>query len=82
MHASMLTEAPKPGQLFGWDAEWRGLVSFAADARPGATLGVVSGRREGQVPLRHAGVLNRMPRRAAHAGQLAGVMIPYSWILR
>src|SRR6266702_4048827 len=27
------------------DAEWRGLVSFAADARPGATLGVVSGRR-------------------------------------
>ena len=26
--------------------------------------------------------LNGMPIRAAHAGQLAGVMIPYSWILR
>ncbi len=45
MHASILTEAPKPGHLFDRDAEWRGLVSFAADARPGATLGVVSGRR-------------------------------------
>ena len=32
--------------------------------------------------LRHAAVLNRMPIRAVHAGQLAGVMIPYSWILR
>jgi hypothetical protein len=39
MHASMLTGAPKPGHLFDRDAEWRGLVSFAADARPGATLG-------------------------------------------
>ena len=28
------------------------------------------------------GHLNRMPIWAAHAGQLAGVMIPYSWILR
>src|SRR6266567_5168226 len=37
---------------------------------------------EGQAPLRHAAVLNRVPIRAAHAGQLAGVMIPYSWILR
>jgi uncharacterized protein len=36
---------PKPGYLFDRDAEWAGLVSFAADARPGATLGVVSGRR-------------------------------------
>jgi hypothetical protein len=27
------------------DAEWTGLAGFAADARPGATLGVVSGRR-------------------------------------
>ena len=35
----------KPGHVFGRDAEWAGLVSFAADARPGATLGVVSGRR-------------------------------------
>jgi len=41
----MLKEAPKPVHLFDRDAEWRGLVSFAADARPGATLGVVSGRR-------------------------------------
>jgi AAA+ ATPase superfamily predicted ATPase len=31
--------------MFDRDAEWQGLVSFAADARPGATLGVVSGRR-------------------------------------
>ena len=28
------------------------------------------------------GHLNRMPVWAAHAGQLAGVMIPYWWILR
>src|SRR5258708_24631509 len=36
---------PKPAHLFDRDAEWKGLLSFAADARPGATLGVVSGRR-------------------------------------
>ncbi len=41
----MLIEAPKPGHLFDRDAEWKGLVSFAADARPGATLGGVNGRR-------------------------------------
>jgi uncharacterized protein len=35
----------KPAHLFDRDTEWQGLVSFAADARPGATLGVVSGRR-------------------------------------
>jgi uncharacterized protein len=35
----------KPDRLFDRDAEWAGLVRFAADARPGATLGVVSGRR-------------------------------------
>jgi uncharacterized protein len=35
----------KPAHLFDRDDEWRGLVSFATDARPGATLGVVSGRR-------------------------------------
>jgi uncharacterized protein len=35
----------KPAHLFDRDAEWRGLVSFASDTRPGATLGVVSGRR-------------------------------------
>src|SRR6202046_3555711 len=38
-------ETPKPPHLFDRDAEWTGLVSFTADARPGATLGVVSGRR-------------------------------------
>jgi uncharacterized protein len=36
---------PKPDHLFDRDAEWRGLVSFATDARLGATLGMVSGRR-------------------------------------
>jgi AAA+ ATPase superfamily predicted ATPase len=36
---------PKPAHLFDREAEWKGLVSFATDARPGATLGVVSGRR-------------------------------------
>ena len=36
---------PKPPHLFDRDAEWAGLVTFATDARPGATLGVVSGRR-------------------------------------
>jgi uncharacterized protein len=35
----------KPVHIFDRDAEWGGLVSFATDARPGATLGVVSGRR-------------------------------------
>src|SRR6202050_2325454 len=45
MHASQAGTPPKPPHLFGRDAEWAGLVSFAADARPGATLGVVSGRR-------------------------------------
>lgn len=45
MHGSGLTDAPKPAHLFDRDAEWRGLAAFAADARPGATLGVVSGRR-------------------------------------
>ena len=40
-----MTELAKPVHLFDRDTEWQGLVSFAADARPGATLGVVSGRR-------------------------------------
>ena len=35
----------KPDDMFDRDFEWTELVSFAADARPGATLGVVSGRR-------------------------------------
>lgn len=45
MRGSPTAGVPKPGHLFDRDAEWAGLVSFAADARPGATLGVVSGRR-------------------------------------
>src|SRR5579862_4468032 len=45
MCASLKESAAKPAHLFGRDAEWAGLVSFTADARPGATLGVVSGRR-------------------------------------
>lgn len=40
-----MAEPGKPGHVFDRDAEWRGLASFAADLRPGATLGVVSGRR-------------------------------------
>jgi uncharacterized protein len=35
----------KPERLFDRDREWQGLVAFAADPTPGATLGVVSGRR-------------------------------------
>ncbi|HZR47959.1 MAG TPA: ATP-binding protein [Streptosporangiaceae bacterium] len=35
----------KPGHIFDRDAEWAALTSFAVDSRPGATLGVVSGRR-------------------------------------
>jgi AAA+ ATPase superfamily predicted ATPase len=45
MHDALDGATPKPPHLFDRDAEWKGLVSFAADARPGATLGVVSGRR-------------------------------------
>lgn len=36
---------PKPSDMFDRDAEWAALTRFAADERPGATLGVVSGRR-------------------------------------
>jgi uncharacterized protein len=35
----------KPGDMFDRDVEWLELSAFAADERPGATLGVVSGRR-------------------------------------
>jgi AAA+ ATPase superfamily predicted ATPase len=35
----------KPAHLFDRETEWKGLVSFASDTRPAATLGVVSGRR-------------------------------------
>jgi uncharacterized protein len=36
---------PKPDYIFGRDSEWQALAEFAADERPGATLGMVSGRR-------------------------------------
>lgn len=35
----------KPDDMFDRDFEWLQIVSFASDPRPGATLGVVSGRR-------------------------------------
>ena len=35
----------KPGDMFDRDVEWMELSAFTADERPGATLGVVSGRR-------------------------------------
>jgi uncharacterized protein len=35
----------KPDRVFDRVREWQGLASFAADPGPGATLGVVSGRR-------------------------------------
>jgi AAA+ ATPase superfamily predicted ATPase len=37
--------ATKPARIFDREREWRGLAAFAADPTPGATLGVVSGRR-------------------------------------
>ncbi len=40
-----MTGLAKPAYLFDRDTEWRGLTSFSADDRLGATLGVVSGRR-------------------------------------
>lgn len=35
----------KPANIFDRDVEWDELVHFAGNQRPGATLGVVSGRR-------------------------------------
>jgi AAA+ ATPase superfamily predicted ATPase len=35
----------KPAEVFDRDREWAALTRFAADSQPGATLGVVSGRR-------------------------------------
>jgi uncharacterized protein len=35
----------KPDRVFDRAREWKGLAAFTADAAPGATLGVVSGRR-------------------------------------
>ena len=45
MRASGPGDVPRPVRLFDRETEWNGLVSFAADTRPGATLGLVSGRR-------------------------------------
>jgi hypothetical protein len=45
MNASGKPVLGKPDYLFGRESEWAGLASFAADDQPGATLGVVSGRR-------------------------------------
>jgi uncharacterized protein len=36
---------PRPPEMFDREFEWRALTDFATDPRPGATLGVVSGRR-------------------------------------
>ena len=38
-------ELGKPDDMFDRDVEWMELAAFACDARPGATLGVVTGRR-------------------------------------
>jgi hypothetical protein len=35
----------KPSHVFGREREWQALADFAADPRPEATLGIVSGRR-------------------------------------
>ena len=35
----------RPAEIFDRETEWDALVSFATDPRPGATLGVVWGRR-------------------------------------
>lgn len=35
----------KPGDVFDRDREWKALADFVASARPGATLGLVYGRR-------------------------------------
>jgi AAA+ ATPase superfamily predicted ATPase len=40
-----VTLLAKPDRIFDRDVEWAELARFAADERPGATLGVVSGRR-------------------------------------
>ncbi|NEA35433.1 ATP-binding protein [Streptomyces sp. SID13031] len=41
----MARSAAKPAHVFGRDAEWAGLLSFATRPLPHAMLGVVSGRR-------------------------------------
>lgn len=41
----MSTRLPKPDYIFDRTDEWQALAEFVTDERPGATLGVVSGRR-------------------------------------
>ena len=45
MRQKLEHELDKPGDMFDRDVEWMELGAFSCDARPGATLGVVSGRR-------------------------------------
>jgi uncharacterized protein len=45
MRATPEHELVKPADMFDRDVEWMALTAFASDERPGATLGVVSGRR-------------------------------------
>lgn len=40
-----VTSIPRPADMFDRAWEWDALVRFCTDASPGATLGVVSGRR-------------------------------------
>ncbi|MEV6342676.1 ATP-binding protein [Actinoplanes sp. NPDC051851] len=40
-----MTTLDRPARMFDRDREWAALSAFATDPRPGATLGVVSGRR-------------------------------------
>ena len=41
----MRGSVPKPDYAFDRVGEWQALTEFATDERPGATLGVISGRR-------------------------------------
>jgi len=45
MSSALEHDLDKPADIFDRDVEWMELVAFAGDPRPGATLGVVSGRR-------------------------------------
>src|ERR1700734_3901046 len=45
MRTSPSVLSDKPDDMFDRDVEWMELAAFVADERPGATLGVVSGRR-------------------------------------
>jgi uncharacterized protein len=45
MRTSLDVMPDKPDDMFDRDVEWMELAAFAADERPGATLGIVSGRR-------------------------------------